>query len=560
MQSSWRLYALWFFLCVALAGLIGRLIYLNILDRSFLLRQSKARILRKVPIPANRGMITDRLGAPLAISTPVDSVWVNPQLFHPNSQQLIALSKILHLSLHYIKHRAHKMKDREFVYLKRSNPPFITEQVRALKIPGVFFQREYRRYYPEGEITAHVVGITNVDDKGQEGLELAFNKWLGGTLGEKRVLKDRLGHIIANVALLKKPEQGHNLTLSIDHRVQYLAYRSLKKAVTKYHAESGSAVVLDVRTGEIIAMVNQPSYNPNNRPKNQRGRYRNRAVTDTFEPGSVIKPFTIALALESEKYTPNTKIDTTPGWMRVGGYTIRDDLNYGVITLTQLLQKSSNIAAAKILLSLQPMHYWNLLRDIGFGERSRSGFPGEVSGTLVAHDTWSPSVVATLAYGYGIAVTALQLAQGYAVLANDGVKKPVTFLKTSKIPKGVRVLPAKVATTVIRMLETVVKKGGTGTRARVPGYHIAGKTGTAYIAGPNGYSKHRYMASFVGVAPAHEPRLIVAVVVRDPKGAHFGGIVAAPVFAKIMGGSLRLLDIAPDALKTSHNKSGIISL
>lgn len=558
--NAWRLYTLWLLLCVALAGLLWRLIDLNILERSFLLRQSKARILRKVNIPAYRGMITDRLGSPLAISTPVDSVWINPQEFHATAQQLQKLSKILHISISSIERRARKVGDRQFVYLKRGNPPFITQQINSLKIPGVNFQREYRRYYPEGEVAAHVVGLTNIDDQGQEGLELAFNKWLGGMPGKKEVLKDRLGHIIANVALFKKPQQGHELVLSLDHRIQYIAYRSLKTAVAKYHAQSGSVIVLNVKTGEVLAMVNQPSYNPNNRPKDHDGRYRNRAVTDMFEPGSVMKPFTIALALESGRYTPNTKINTNRGWMRVGGYTIRDDLDFGVVTLTQLLQKSSNIAAAKVLLSLQPQHYYDLLRELGFGERTRSGFPGESAGTLISYRTWVASVVATLAYGYGVAVTALQLAEGYAILADGGIKIPVTFLKRGAVPTGMRVLPHNVAVTIVKMLETVVQKGGTGTRARVPGYRVAGKTGTAYIAGPNGYYKHRYMSSFVGMAPASDPQLVIVVVIRNPQEHHFGGIVAAPVFAKVMSGALRLLDIPPDDLKSRRLKSGLIPL
>ena len=552
MQRSWRLYTLWFLLCVAVAGLLWRLIDLNILERSFLLRQSKARILRVVNIPAYRGMITDRLGSPLAISTPVDSVWVNPQLFQATPIQLKYLAQILHLPISFISKHTRKVGDRQFIYLKRGNPPYIAKQIKSLKIPGVFFQREYRRYYPESEITAHVVGITNIDDHGQEGLELAYNKWLAGIPGKQEILKDRLGHVIADVALLKKPVQGHNLTLSIDHRIQYLAYRALKETVNRYQAKSGSVVVLDVSTGDILAMVNQPSYNPNIRPKIRDGRYRNRAVTDMFEPGSVMKPFTIALALESGKYKPDTTINTNPGWMWIGGYRISDDgLNYGVVTLTELLQKSSNIAAAKILLSLQPRHYYKLLHEMGFGERTRSGFPGESNGMLIPHQTWLPSVVATLAYGYGIAVTTLQLAHGYAILADGGIKKPVTFVKINRPSQGVRVLPEKVAKTIIKMLETVVQKG-TGTRARVPGYRVAGKTGTAYIAGPNGYYKHRYMSSFVGVAPASNPRLVVAVVIRDPQDQHFGGIVAAPLFAKVMGGALRLLDIPPDNFNGKH--------
>ncbi len=560
---SWRLYTLLILLAVAGVGVLWRLVDLNLVNRSFLLKQSQARILRKVKISGYRGMITDRFGDPLAISTPVESVWVNPKLFKASKSQIHALADSLHLSIKYIKHRVRAIPGREFVYLKRDNSPAVSAKVRALKIPGVFFQREYRRYYPDGAVTAHVVGITNVDDQGQEGLELAYNNWLAGSAGEKEVLKDRLGRVIDNVALLKKPKQGHNLTLSLDQRIQFLAYRALKKVVNRYHADSGSVVVLDVKTGEILAMVNQPSYNPNRRPKDHDGRYRNRAVTDIFEPGSTIKTFNIVLALESGQYTPQTKINTHPGRLKIGRYVIKDEgLDYDKISLTQVLQKSSNIGAAKVMLSLKVRNYWDLLRKLGFGQRTRSGFPGEVGGILVSHETWLPSVVATLAYGYGIAVTTLQLAHAYAILANDGVKIPVTFLKVKQPPKGVRIIPAKIAKTVMKMLETVEQKGGTGTRARVPGYEVAGKTGTAYIAGPKGYYKHRYTSSFVGIAPVSEPRLVVAVVIRDPKGQHFGGIVSAPVFAKVMGGALRLLDVPPDNLQASRGevKKGVIPL
>lgn len=546
MQRPWRFYALWFLLSVSVAGLLWRLIDLNVLDRFFLLRQSKLRVLRVVNIPAYRGMITDRLGVPLAISTPVDSVWINPQLFKATPTQLKVLTHLLHLPIAFIEKLEKKSSDRQFVYLKRGNPLFVTKKIRMLKISGVFFQREYRRYYPEGEISSHVVGLTNIDDQGQEGLELAYNRWLGGVSGKMEVLQDRVGHVIADVAVLKKPMQGHNLNLSIDHRIQYLAYCALKETVANYHAKSGSVVVLDVKTMEILAMVNQPSYNPNSRTNDNYGCYRNRAVTDMFEPGSVNKPFTIALALESGRYKSDTKIDTNPGWMKIGGYRIHDDLNYGVVTLTQLLQKSSNIAAAKILLSLTPQYYYTLIRAFGFGQRTASGFPGESSGALIPYATWVPSVVATLAYGYGLAVTTLQLAQGYAVLADDGIKRSVTFIKVNQSPQeGVRVLPTVAARTVIKMLETVVQKGGTGTRAQVYGYRVAGKTGTAYIAGPNGYLKHHYVSSFVGIAPANKPCLVVAVIIRDPKGQHFGGIVAAPLFSKIMSATLRVLDVPP---------------
>ncbi len=549
-KVSWRIIVLWSLLSVAVGGLLWRLVDLNVVKRAFLLKQSQARILRKINISAHRGIITDRLGSPLAISTPAESVWVNPQLFHASHHNLRLLAHAMHLPVAYIKKRVNKKHGHVFVYLKRAIPPEKAKRIKALNLPGVFFQSEYRRYYPEGEIAAHVVGFTNIDDQGQEGLELAANKWLSGEPGKQEVIKDRLGHIISTVAWLKKPVEGKDLQLSIDHRIQYTAYRALQKAVNKFHAQSGSVVVLDVDSGEVLAMVNQPAYNPNNRHACHNGCYRNRAATDTFEPGSVIKPFVIALALESDKYTPDTKINTNPGWMRIGGYTIKDDLNYGVVTLTQLLQKSSNIASAKVLMSLNPENYWSLLHAFGFGARTKSGFPGESSGRMVAEKKWYASVIATLAYGYGISVTPLQLAHAYMILASDGVDRPVTFFKGLYNQQGDRaekqILSPAVAKTLRKMLETVVKRGGTGTRAHVSGYRVAGKTGTAYIAGPTGYDHHHYMSSFVGMAPASHPKLVVAVVIRDPQGEHFGGLVAAPVFSNVMQGALRLLDVAPD--------------
>jgi cell division protein FtsI (penicillin-binding protein 3) len=549
MRYPWRFILLMVLLSLALAGVFWRLIDLGVFERAFLLRQSKARILRVVKIPAYRGVITDRLGKPLAVSTPVASIWVNPKSFQASTSQLAQLAQLLKQSPKRLRQRISTAKHREFVYLKRRIPPELAVTILQLGIKGVFQQREYRRYYPDGEVSAHIVGLTNVDDQGQEGLELAYNSWLQGRSGKKEVLKDRMGNIIADIALLKQPQQGHNLILSVDHRLQYLAYHGLKAAMNQYQAASGSVVVLNIKTGEVLAMVNQPSYNPNSRPKQHDGRYRNRAVTDIFEPGSTIKPFNIALALQSGKYTVDSTIDTNPGWMWVGGYKIKDDgLNYGVINLKKILQKSSNIGAAKIMLSLQPQAYWGLLRHLGFGQRTQSGFPGEVTGSLVSRQTWQPSVVATLAYGYGIAVTALQLAHAYAILADSGLDVPVSFVKVSDPSVGRRVLRPEVADEVVKILESVVKKGGTGTRARIKNYRVAGKTGTAYIATKNGYDKRRYTASFVGMAPASHPQLAVAVIIRDPKHHHFGGIVAAPLFAKVMAGALRFLGIPPDDL------------
>ena len=555
-KKIWRFYIPIAVLILVLLGLLWRLIDLGVINRSFLLAQSAARIIRTVDIPASRGMIMDRNKSPLAISTPVDSVWVNPQVFSANAQQLNDLARYLQLSASFIKSRVPKKSSREFVYLKRGITPELAIEIKNLKIQGLYLQEEYKRFYPEAEVSAQVVGFTNVDDQGQEGIELAYNRWLQGIPGKKRVVKDRLGNVIENLELVKDAQQGHDLRLSIDQRIQYLAYRDLKEAVDQYHAKSASIVVLDARNGEILAMVNQPSYNPNDRQGVPVNSYRNRAVTDQFEPGSIIKPFTITMALDSGKYTPDTTLDTSPGWMRIGGFTIRDDGHiHGVMTLTQILQKSSNIGAAKIMLSLSPQDYAQLLRRVGFGEPTQSGFPGEASGAINERPKWYPSEVASAAYGYGLSVTTLQLVQAYSVFANKGMEYPVTFLKLDKAPEGRQVLPPKVAEEVLMMLQAVVSNGGTGTRARVPGYTVAGKTGTAYIAGPHGYDvHHQYISSFVGITPVTNPRLVIAVVLVEPQGQHLGAIVSAPTFAKVAGNALRLMNIKPDDLEHAHDK------
>lgn len=551
-KYAWRVYLVSLFLVVALSGLLWRLIDLNLINRHFLLQQSDARILRVIDLPAHRGMIADRLGTVLALSTPVYSAWINPKYFHATESQFEALSRELNLPVAMIKARANPVNGKEFVYLRRQNPPEMMEHLKALNVPGLHFQREYQRFYPEGEVVAHVLGITNIDDQGQEGVELAYNQWLSGSPGKKEVLKDRLGHVITDIAYLKKPEQGHDLTLSIDHRIQYVAYRALKEQVQKLHAEAGSIVVLNSKTGEILAMANLPSYNPNSHIVENHGDFRNRAVTDSFEPGSSMKPFTIAMALESGQYKPESMVDTHPGYMRVGGFEIRDDfVDNGVIDLQMILEVSSNIGAAKILLSLPPQRFWDLLRRVGFGRRTSSGFPGESSGRLTSHAIWYKSDVATLAYGYGIAVTTLQLARAYAILASDGVRRPISFLKLDAVPAGKQVIPKKVAREVVDMLQTVVTgQRGTAKRAKVPGYLVAGKTGTAYIANAQGYDKKKYVGDFVGIAPVSDPQLVIAVVIRDPKGQHFGGDVAAPVFAKVMAGALRILNIPADDMKS----------
>ncbi|MFT3741241.1 MAG: penicillin-binding protein 2 [Gammaproteobacteria bacterium] len=548
MEYAWRFFALALVLSLGMLGLVGRMLDLSVFNRSFLMKQSEARTLREENIPAYRGMITDRNGVPLAVSAPVDSIWVNPQIFHASPSQIAQLAQLLSLKPKDITTRADKDSDREFVYLARSLPPEIADQVKALKIPGIFFQREYRRFYPSGEMTAHVLGFTNIDDNGQEGLELAYNDWLRGVPGKMQVIKDRLGHTVDNLGTLRAPQQGKDLVLSLDSRIQYLAYTTLQNAAPKFHADSGSIIVLNVKTGEILAMANVPSYNPNAKLGHDE-KYRNRAVTDLFEPGSTLKTFSIASALASGRFTPTTIMDTRPGWMNVNGHIIRDDANFGVITVTQVLQHSSNIGAAKMTLALPPLNLWSFLTSVGFGQSTQSGFPGEAAGVLIKDRFRSSTDVATMAYGYGLSTTALQLVQAYGIIAANGVKRPLTFLKTDKPRSEQQVLSPALTQEMLGLLKTVTEPGGSGTQARIAGYQIGGKTGTAYMAKSGGYEKNRYNSSFIGIAPLSNPQLIVAVVLHGVQGnIHFGGQVSAPVFAVVMGGALRYLNIPPDDL------------
>lgn len=471
------------------------------------------------------------------------------------------LARLLEIDQDYLQRRLTDNATREFVYIKRHINPELAQQVMALDIPGIFLQREYRRYYPAGEVTAHIVGFTNVDDAGQEGLELAYDSWLRGKPGSKRVIKDRLGRVIENVESIEAPAPGMDLHLSIDRRIQYLAYRELKAAILQHNARSGSAVILDVKTGEVVAMVNQPSFNPNNRGTLRSEYYRNRAVTDVFEPGSTIKPFTIAAALETGKFHPSTFIDTSPGFYKVGKSTVRDIRNFGNIDITTIIQKSSNVGASKIALSLEPQQLWNMFSRVGFGSLSGSGFPGEVGGLLTDHWRWHEIERATLSFGYGLSVTPLQLAQAYSVLADRGQMKPVSFLRVDQIPRTESVIDAKITQQVLAMMEKVTADGGTGTMARIMGYHIAGKTGTVQKSGVGGYSDEHYIAMFAGIAPASKPRLAMVVIINEPRNKeYYGGQVAAPVFASVMAGALRLMGIAPDdvPLHQSSDKKKIV--
>ncbi len=536
---------------LVVAGLAWRLFDLTILDQRFLRQQGDERVLRLVSIPAFRGMIVDRNGFPLAISTLVYSAWMNPQEVDVSDENISSLSRLVDIPSHEIiatATRAQKQK-REFVYLKRGLSPEIAAQIKSLEIPGIYLQQEYRRYYPEGEVTAHVIGFTNIDDHGQEGLELSYNEWLSGDPGKKWVIKDRLGREISDIQTVKEQKSGHDLVLSIDRRIQYLAYRELLNGVLQSQAHSGSAVVIDVKTGEILAMVNQPSFNPNNRPAHMSDRFRNRAVTDIFEPGSTIKAFTEASALETGRYKPDSTVNTYPGWMMVGGHEVKDEKKHpDILSMAQILQVSSNMGAARIVLSLPPNQLWSLLHRVGFGEPTNIGFPGEQSGVLIKHDPWGSFTLATLSFGYGLSVTTLQLARAYLVLANHGVKLPLSLLRVDQAPVGEQVMDPKIAQEMLVLLEAVTFKGGTAQVASVPGYRVAGKTGTAWLVGANGYQKHHFTSSFVGTAPVSDPRLVIAVVLHDPEGKlHQGGQVSAPIFERIMEGSLRILDIPPDA-------------
>ena len=536
-------------LAVAATGLIARAIDLQVVHQAFLQQQGDARFLREVDIPVSRGTIYDRNGVPLAVSTPMLSLWANPDELLQHPDRIPQLAKALDVDAVDLERKLQNKNGREFVYLRRLMTPEAAKAILALDIPGVNSQREYKRFYPNGAATAHVLGFTNIDDRGQEGLELAYDGWLAGQPGEKRVIRDRLGRVVENVEQIKAPVPGHDLTLSIDSRIQYLAYSALSDAVLKRHAASGSMVIVDPRNGEILAMVNVPSYNPNDLDSSDPAQRRNRAVTDVTEPGSTMKPFTITTALESGKWTPTTPVDTSPGTFTLDGHLIRDDRNNGLLDVSHVITYSSNVGASKISLTLTPQQMSGVLHAFGFGASTGSGFPGEVGGYIPPPRSWGDFVKATISFGYGLNVTALQLAQAYATIANAGVRHTPSFIKGDDNP-GVRVEPAGIASQVMAMLRTVVgAPPATAPQAAIADYTVAGKTGTAHLAIAGGYSKNRYAALFCGIVPASDPRLVGVVIIRDAGGhggEYFGGLVSAPVFREVMTGALRLLDIPPD--------------
>lgn len=536
-----------------LLGLVlwGRAFQLQILDAGFYQRQGDVRQIRTLPLAAHRGMLLDRNGEALAVSSPIDSIWADPQELVKYDEKIDLLGYALEMDPARVRQLVKKgvENDREFIYLRRHVHPRIAKALQSIKdrgqIKGVNIQREYGRYYPSGEITAHVLGFNNIDDQGQEGLEMAFDEWLEGTPGKRRVVTDVLGDAIEDIELVAEASPGRDLVLSIDKRIQYLAYRELKQAVQRNGAKSGSAVVLDARTGEVLAMVNQPSFNPNRFSDRSGGIQRNRAVTDVLEPGSTIKPFTIAAALESGKFTVDDVIDTAPGRFNVGRYVVRDYKNYGELSLTGVLKNSSNIGASKISLQLERDLLWGTFDRLGFGQSPVIEFPGAVSGSLPHFSKWSVVRQATVSYGYGISTTVLQLARAYAALAADGLMPEVTFQKLNGEPRVERVFSEQIAQDLRSMLQSVVSSG-TGKAANIPGYTVAGKTGTTHISENGSYADDRYISQFAGMVPAGNPAMVAVVVIKEPRGKYYGGEVAAPVFSRIMAGALRIRNINPD--------------
>jgi len=543
----WRARVVLFVFVGAFAVLLGRSVWLQAVKTGFLQERGEARYSRVLEVPATRGRIVDRRGDALAISTPVKSIWAIPEDVKATSAQLRQLAQLLGAEPRELERRLADTA-RDFVYLKRQIAPETADRVAQLGIPGLYQQREFRRYYPGGETMAHVVGFTGVDDAGQEGIELAFQASLAGVPGSRRVIKDRLGHVVEDIEAIRAAQDGKDLRLALDGKIQSLAFAALKQAVDAHKARGGALVALDTRTGEVLALANVPTYNPNNRARLSGAQLRNRVITDLFEPGSTLKPFTVALAIELGKVTPQTVIQTAPGRLTIANHTIHDAHPGGAMSVAQVIQKSSNVGAAKIALSLPREEMRELFRRVGFGAPPQLGFPGEAAGKVREAKTWRPIEQATMAYGHGISVSLIQLARAYTALARDGELLPLSLLKTDMPVAGRRVLSAETVRAMRAMLEAATQPGGTALRARVMGWRVAGKTGTAHKLENGGYAAHKYVASFVGFAPASDPRLVIAVMIDEPSaGQYYGGAVAAPVFAQVMQGALRLMEVPHDA-------------
>ncbi len=548
------------------AALLVKTLDMQILHSEFFEKQGDARQLRTVSISAHRGDIVDRNGEPFAVSAPVHSIWLNPKVAKDHLNAMVNVAGLLSIDVISLKEKIKRNSHREFLYLKRHASPELAAEVMALKVPGVALLNEYRRYYPSGEVAAHVVGFSDIDNNGQEGVELAFDEWLKGIPGKKRVVRDRLGRAIDDVERIKSAQPGKPVKLSLDKRLQYVTYRTLKAAVLKHNAVAGSAVVLDVQTGEVLAMVNQPSFNVNDRRQLKPQATRNRAVTDVFEPGSTMKPITIAAALESGRWKPFYKVETAPGYMYIKGNKIQDHKNYGDMDVGGVLEKSSNVGISKIALAMDAEQQWSMYQKLGFGVVTGSGFPGEAGGQLSLNALNNDFERASLAFGYGVSVTSLQLAHAYSALAADGVLHPVSFLHDEErdpgqVVEGQRVMSVETARAVRKMMQRVVSDKGTGKRAAVANYSVAGKTGTVHKFIAGGYAEDRYLSIFAGMVPADKPELVMVVMIDEPRnGEHYGGLVAAPVFSQVMSGAMRLLDVAPDRIsKKQLMNAGAIS-
>jgi cell division protein FtsI (penicillin-binding protein 3) len=548
-----RHYLVFLVLVAMLAALVARALYLQVVEHGFLADQGVQRQIRTIETPAYRGAILDRFGTPLAISTPVDSVWVNPAEILQNLDALKQVTRKLDLNYRDTVSMLKQRANREFVYLKRQLEPELAQSV-ATGVDGVYLQREYNRYYPAGEVVSHLVGFTDIDGQGQEGLELVYQDWLRAQPGQRRVIRNRHGEVVEELAQVKPAESGNDINTSIDMRLQYIAYRSLARAIKYHAAKAGSAVLLDARSGEILAIVNQPSYNPNQRTSMAADQQRNRALTDVFEPGSTVKPFTLAAAIDRGRYHRGSSIDTSPGYMMVTGHAVKDHRNYGVLDLAGILRKSSNVGASRIAMSLEKRELWESFKDYGFGEASGVSFPGESSGYFRHYSQWQTLDHATAAFGYGMSLSITQLARAYAVIANEGRLLDLSLLR--KEPQDVRrneisrhVMKISTARQMINMMTQVVGPDGSAQRAAVDGYHVAGKTGTARKSIAGGYQKDDYVSVFAGIAPASNPRLVMAVMIDEPtQNGYYGGVVAAPVFQEVISNALRILDIAPDNL------------
>ncbi|AUA31934.1 penicillin-binding protein 2 [Pseudomonas fulva] len=549
----WRFRVVVGLLALMVGAICWRIIDLQVVDRDFLKGQGDARSLRHIPIPAHRGLITDRNGEPLAVSTPVTTLWANPKEMQASRDRWPQLATALGQNPQQLTERLTQQANKEFIYLVRGLTPEQGQHVLDLKVPGVYGLEEFRRFYPAGDVTAHMVGFTDLDDHGREGVELAYDEWLAGVPGKRQVIKDRRGRLIKDIQVTKNAKAGKTLALSIDLRLQYLATRELRNAIAEQDAKAGSLVIMDVKTGEVLAMVNQPTYNPNNRRSMFPAAMRNRAIIDVFEPGSTVKPISMSAALESGRWKPTDKVEVYPGSLQIGRYTIKDvSRSEGpILDLTGILINSSNVGMSKIAFDIGGEAIYRVMSQVGLGQYTGLGFPGERVGNLPNHREWRKAETATLSYGYGVSVTALQLVHAYAALANDGKMVPLSILKVDKAPEAVQAIPKETAETVQGMLQQVIEAPRGVFRAQVPFYHVAGKSGTARKAtvGSKGYTENAYRSLFAGFGPMSDPRYAIVVVIDEPgKGGYFGGLVSAPVFSKVMSGTLRLMNVPPDNL------------